>query len=448
MIGQAHARYGTEFQDVSKSLAGSHASWLRALRERALEIFLVRGFPDTRVEAWKYTDLRGLARHHFGTAPRVRDFDESPLQAKLQSCELRQRLVFIDGHHAPELSTLDPRSNGVTACSLVFALLNMPEELEDRLGSLTDLEKPGFNAFNSAFMSDGVYLRLAPGTRLEQPLHLLYIATGKPDAATTLRNVIVAGPGSHGQIVESFVSLNDGTGLTSTVTELFVGEDAEIEHCKLELESESSHHMAGLYVRQQRGSRCLLHNVSIGGRLVHNDAEVRLDGPDATCTLNGLVLARGRQHMDNQVHVDHRKPGAASRQWYKSILDDRARAAFTGRVIVRQDAQKTDAAQSNQNLLLSNEAEADARPQLEIHADNVKCAHGCTVGQLDEEALFYLRARAIDPLTARNLLVQAFAANVVQRIGIAPVRRHIGQQLARRLGGASSGMEEALAGTA
>jgi len=448
MMSPAHTRYSDEFRGAGKSLAGSHAPWVRTLRERALEIFLDRGFPDTRTEAWKYTDLRGLARHHFSTTPRVRELEESPLQSRLQTCELRHRLVFIDGHHAPELSTFDAPPHGVTLCSLAFALFTMPEELETRLGNLTDLERPGFNAFNTAFMSDGAWLRLAPGTRLEQPLHLLYIATGKPDAAATLRNVIVAAPDSRGQIVESFVSLNDGAGLTSTVTELFIGEGADIEHCRLELESESSYHMAGLYVSQQRGSRCLSHNITIGGHLVRNDVDVTLNGPDAGCTLNGLSLTRGRQHVDNQLSVDHRTPRATSRQWYKGVLDERSRTVFTGRVIVRQDAQQTDAAQGNHNLLLSNEAEADARPQLEIHADNVKCAHGCTVGRLDEEALFYLRTRAIDPATARSLLIQAFAADVLQRLEIAPVRRHIEQRLAHRLGGGSGSADRPLAGAA
>jgi Fe-S cluster assembly protein SufD len=448
MMSPAHARYSDEFKDAGKSLAGSHAPWVRRLREPALEIFLDRGFPDTHVEAWKYTDLRGLARHHFSTTPRVRELEESPLQSRLQTCDLRHRLVFIDGHHAPELSAFDTLPHGVTLCSLAFALLTMPEELESRLGSLTDLEKPGFNAFNTAFMSDGAYLRLAAGTRLEQPLHLLYIATGKPDAAATLRNVIVANPHSRGQIVESFVSLNDGAGLTSTVTELFIGEGADIEHCKLELESESAYHMAGLYVSQQRGSRCLSHNATIGGRVVRNDIELTLDGPDADCTLNGLSLTHGRQHVDNQLSVDHRTPRATSRQWYKGVLDERSRTVFTGRVIVHPDAQQTDAAQSNHNLLLSNEAEADARPQLEIHADDVKCSHGCTVGRLDEEALFYLRTRAIDPATARNLLVQAFAADVLQRMEIAPVRRYIEERLVHRLGGGAGSAGETLAGAA
>jgi Fe-S cluster assembly protein SufD len=371
----------------------------------------------------------------------VRSLDESMLSSRLLTGEPAHRLVFVDGYHAPELTPFNTLLNGVTLTSLAFALVNRPEELENWLGGRTDLEKPGFNAFNTAFMSDGAYIRLAPGTVLEQPVHLLFITTGNPDTVATLRNVIVAGPGSKAQIIESYISLNDAACLTSTVTELITGEGADIEHYKLEQESESAYHMAGIYVSQQRDSRYTSHNIALGGRLVRNDLQVTLDEPGADCTLNGLYLTRGRQHVDNHTRIDHCKPRTSSREFYKGVLDEHSRAVFNGRVVVHTDAQQTDARQSNHNLLLSNEAEADAQPQLEIHADDVKCSHGCTVGRLDEEALFYLRSRAIDAATARNLLIHAFAADVLQRIRFVPVRRHLEAQLTGRLhGGAIPGL--------
>ncbi len=435
MMNPAHGAYGDEFRGREKSLPGWHAPWVRALRAQALETFIERGFPDTRVEEWKYTDLRSLTRHYFTTTPGVRSLDESALQSRLLTSEPVHRLVFVDGHHAPELSPFNTLLNGVTLTSLAFALVNRPEELESWLGSKADLEKPGFNAFNTAFMSDGAYIRLAPGTVLEQPVHLLFIATGRPDTVATVRNLIVAEAGSKAQIIESYVSLNDAAYMTSTVTELITGDGADIEHYKLEQESESAYHMAGIYVSQQRDSRYTSHNIAFGGRLVRNDLQVMLDGPGAGCTLNGLYLTRGRQHVDNHTRIDHCKPRSSSREFYKGVLDGHSRAVFNGRVVVHMDAQQTDARQSNHNLLLSNEAEADARPQLEIHADDVKCSHGCTVGLLDEEAMFYLRSRAIDAVTARNFLIHAFAADVLQRIRIAPVRRHLEAQLTGRLYG-------------
>lgn len=435
MRAPATAVYGDEFRAREKSLPGWHAPWVRSLRTQALETFMERGFPDTRVEEWKYTDLRSMARHHFTTTPGVRPLDESTLQSRLLTSEPVHRLVFVDGHHAPELSPFNTLLNGVTLTGLAFALVNRPEELESWLGRKADLEKPGFNAFNTAFMSDGAYIRLAPGTVLEQPVHLLFIATGRPDTVATVRNLIIAEAGSKAQIIESYVSLNDAAYMTSTVTELITGDGADIEHYKLEQESESAYHMAGIYVSQHHDSRYTSHNIAFGGRLVRNDLQVMLDGPGADCTLNGLYLTRGRQHVDNHTRIDHCKPRSSSREWYKGVLDGHSRAVFNGRVVVHTDAQQTDARQSNHNLLLSNEAEADAQPQLEIHADDVKCAHGCTVGRLDEEAMFYLRSRAIDAVTARNFLIHAFAADVLQRIRIAPVRRHLEAQLTGRLYG-------------
>jgi Fe-S cluster assembly protein SufD len=435
MTNPAHGAYGDEFLGRKKSLPGWHAPWVRALRTHALEKFMERGFPDTRVEEWKYTDLRSLARHHFRTTPGVRSLDESALQSRLLTSEPAHRLVFIDGHHAPEHSPFNMLPTGVTLTSLAFALVNRPEELEPWLGCKTDLDEPGFNAFNTAFMSDGAYIRLPPGTVIEQPVHLLFIATGRPETAATIRNLIVAEARSKAQIIESYVSLNDAACLTSTVTELITGDGADIEHYKLEQEGESVFHMAGMYVSQHRDSRYTSHNIAFGGRLVRNDLQVTLDGPGADCTLNGLYLTRGRQHVDNHTRIDHCKPRASSREFYKGVLDGHSHAVFNGRVVVHQDAQQTDARQSNHNLLLSNEAEADAQPQLEIHADDVKCAHGCTVGRLDEEAMFYLRSRAIDEATARNFLIHAFAVDVLQRLRIMPVRRYLEGRLTGRLDG-------------
>lgn len=435
MTNPEHTVYGDEFRGMEKSLPGSQAPWVRALRADAMETFMEQGFPDTRLEEWKYTDVRPLARHHFTASPGLTTIGESALQSRLLTSEPAHRLVFVDGHFAPELCPFNTLLKGVTLTSLAFALENRPQELETWLGRNIDMENPGFNALNTAFMRDGAYIRLAPGVALEQPVHLLFIATGKPDTVATVRNVIVAGQGSKAQIIESYFSLNDAAYLTNTVTELSVGDGADIEHYKLEQESETAYHMAGIYVTQTRDSRFTSHNIALGGKLARNDLTVALEGAGADCTLNGLYLARGRQHIDNHTRIDHHKPQASSREWYKGVLDGHSRAVFNGRIVVHRDAQKTVAQQSNHNLLLSEEAEIDAKPQLEIYADDVKCAHGCTVGQLDEEAVFYLRSRALDEATARTFLIYAFAASVLERIPLVPVRRYLEEQLTGRLPG-------------
>jgi Fe-S cluster assembly protein SufD len=433
-MNSPHSVYGDEFRRVQHTLPGAQLPWLRMLRTSAMENFMDQGFPDTRLEEWKYTDLRGMTRHHFTAAPTAaRAINATALQGWPLIDRTAHRLVFVDGRFVAELSPPCTGMKGVTITSLAAALDNEPHTLEDWLGRNTDTAVPGFNALNTAFMSDGACIHLAPGIELEQPVHLLFIATGRPDTLATLRNLVVAGTGSKAVILESYLALNDAPYLTNTVTEIITGEAAEIEHYKLEQESESAYHMAGIHVRQQRDSRFTSHNIALGGRLARNDLQVSLEGTGADCTLNGLHHTRGRQHVDNHTRIDHHSPQASSREGYRGVLDGRSRTVFNGRIVVHQDAQKTVAQQSNHNLLLSEDAEADAKPQLEIYADDVQCAHGCTVGQLDEEAVFYLRSRALDEATARAFLIHAFAANVLERIRIEPLRHYLEAQLTRRL---------------
>ena len=431
-----HTSYANDFRAQADALPGAHVPWLRELRNNAMDMFVEQGFPTTRTEDWKYTDVRAVAKRFFKPPTGLKKIDDSLLRRWWLDDELVHRLVFIDGRHAPELSPFNTLLNGVTVTSLARALENHPELLESRMGSCVDLEQPGFNAFNTAFMNDGAYIHLGRDVVLEQPVHLLFISSGMPDVMSVVRNVVIAEQGSKATIIESYVSLDKATCLTSTVSEILLEGDAEIEHYKLEQENEATYHMAGIYVGQDRDSRFTSHNISFGGKLVRNDIQVALDGSGAGCTLNGLYVTHGRQHVDNHTRIDHNQPNTSSNEGYKGVLDGRSRAVFNGRVIVHKDAQKTAAQQSNHNLLLSKNAEVDAKPQLEIFADDVKCAHGCTVGQLDEDALFYLRSRALDMETARNLLVYAFAADVLDRIKLQPVRKMLEQQLTGRLMGA------------
>jgi Fe-S cluster assembly protein SufD len=425
--------YLADFESARDSLPGMQAAWLRQLRNGAMDIFLQQGYPTTRLEDWKYTDLRAVAKGHFTVSAGRRRIAAAALGDWSLDADPAHRLVFIDGRYAAELSSAGIPSNGISITSLGEALASHPDRLEPYLGSTLDLDEPGFNAMNTAFMRDGACIRLEQGTVLEQPVHLVFVSSGIPDALSAVRNVVVAEPDSKATIIESWVSLGDVTCLTTAVTEIILADNAAVEHYRLGLEGESGYHMAGIYVRQGNDSRFASHNCALGGRLVRNDLQVALDGTGAECVLNGLYVTHGRQHIDNHTRIDHNRPQASSREWYKGVLDDRSRAVFNGRVVVHRDAQQTAAEQSNHNLLLSGKAEVDAKPQLEIYADNVKCAHGCTVGQLDESALFYLRTRGVGEAVARQLLVYAFAVDVLERMRISSVRRLLERQLTGRL---------------
>jgi len=424
--------YRQTFERMQDNLAGAGVPWVARLRGAAMSTFERQGFPDKRVEAWKYTDLRALDRRVFTPLPAADLFDTA-LRPWLFDGEPMHRLVFVDGRFAPQLCPLRPLLTGVTLANLAAALEHEPHQVRAALEQVPAAERMGFDAMNTAFLQDGAWLRLEPGVTVEQPIHLLFVNTGRAGELTSVRNLIQAGPGSSARIIESWVALNDAEGLTNTLTEIQLEDHARIEHYTLEEEGDATTHIGGLYVRQAAASRLAAHSISLGGRLVRNDLQVDLDGEGAECALNGFSFTRGHQHVDNFTRIEHRRPRTSAGEWYRGILDDRSRSVFTGYIKVHPDAQQTQAQQSNHSLLLSRRAEADARPQFEIHADDVQCAHGCTVGELDADALFYLRSRALDETGARNLLIRAFAADVLERMTFEPVRRRVETQLAARL---------------
>lgn len=419
------------FERAQDRSPGAGAPWLLRQRSKAMEAFQQQGLPDTRVEAWKYTSLRRLQRQTF--TPAAGTATVSDITPWLLGDEPMHRLVFVDGHYRPDLQPFRTLLTGATLCSLASALEKRPDDVEHVLGRTLDVSTPGFNALNTAFLQDGAWIRLEQDAELELPVHLLYISTGQPDAMTMHRNLIVAGAGSSATIIESWISLNEAAGLTNTVTEIMLEDNAALSYYKLGQEDETTTHVGGTYVRQAAGSRFASYSITLGGRLVRNDLQIALDGPGAECSLNGLTLTHGHQHVDNHTRIDHHSPNATSNELYKGILDDRSRTVFSGRIVVHPDAQQSRAQQSNHSLLLSAEAEADARPQFEIHADDVQCSHGCTAGELDEDAYFYLRSRALDASSAHALLVYAFAADVLERIPLEYVRNWLDRQLSGRL---------------
>ncbi len=353
----------------------------------------------------------------------------APFTFGLEGC----RLVFVDGHFCAELSSLPEPGGGLKAVSLRAALAGRAPELEAHLTRVAGDEAMVFTALNTAFFQDGALICAAPGKVLAQPVHLLFIATaGEPGAPAHVRNLIVAGPGSELKILETFLSLSDAPHFTNTVTELVVGAEARLDHSKIQEENKQAIHIAAVQAQQGKGSHWTSHSVSTGAHLARHQIETVFQGENGNCILNGLYLVRGDQLADHHTVVDHAKARCESHEFYHGVLSGRGHGVFNGKIFVRQDAQKTNAKQNNRNLLLSDDAVIDTKPQLEIFADDVKCTHGATVGQMDEEAIFYLRSRGIGLEQARQIMVRAFASDVVERIPLEAVCAYLNLMLTER----------------
>lgn len=426
----AKERYLTAFDQLRDRLPVGGAPWLRALREGAMAHFDAMGFPTPRLEAWKYTNVAPIEKRYFEYpdaqgAPMGFDRRQAPAFEGFQG----PTLVFVNGRFCPEQSRLSGLPDGVTVCALGEALARAPEPLSAHLGRYADPAANAFAALNTAFMDEGAYIHVPAGVSLDAPVLLVYGTGGDRQVMTHPRNLVVAGDNSRLAVVEHYVNIDASTYFTNAVTEVVAGPGAAVDHYKVQRESQAAYHVATLQVHQGRDSRFASRNFSLGGRLVRNDINALLSAPGADCALDGLYMARGRQHVDNHTYVDHAEAHCSSREYYKGVLDGRGRAVFNGCIMVRQDAQHTDAHQSNHNLLLSDDAEVDAKPQLEIFADDVKCSHGATVGHLDGDALFYVRSRGIDEQNARSLLTYAFARELVARAGIPAVRAVVERDL-------------------
>ncbi len=427
--------YLDSFGGLQTGLPGSGLDWLQEIRERGIARFGEIGFPSTREEQWKYTDVRPLLKHRFASAaPSDAAFDIDVLgDAWLPALDC-YRMTFVDGHFSPSLSDLSGLPRGARAQPLPAALAQMPELVHAHLARHADAGASGFAALNDAFMQDGACLHLAPGVALDKPLHLVFVATAHDEPVWHhLRNLVVAGSDSEAVLVESYIHAADSVYLTNAVSELVLEDGARLQHYKLQRESQQGYHIATLQFGLSRDSNLVSHVVSSGARLARNDLNVGLDAEGAECSLYGLYVTGGRQHTDNHTRVDHRRPHGTSREFYKGVLGGRGRAVFNGQVFVHPHAQKTNAEQSNKNLLLSADAEVDTKPQLEIYADDVKCGHGATVGQLDENMLYYLQARGIEESRARAMLTYGFAHDVIEKMALTPVRESIEHLLMTQL---------------
>jgi Fe-S cluster assembly protein SufD len=410
--------------------------WLVEIRRAAFERLREMGFPTVKDEDWKYTNVAPILK-----VPFVEASEPGPKgvpthrQRPLPGGEGTQ-LVFINGRYTAELSSTMPE--GVDAGSLRAVLATRPDDARPYLAKIAR-QANGFAAANAAFLEDGAFVRIPRATVVEHPIHLLFLS--EPLLGPTMshpRNLVIAEPGSQAAIVETYIGTAGEIYFTNSVTEVNVGDGANLDMYKLERESAAAYHVATMEVHQERDSRFTSNSIALGGAIARNDLNVRLEAEGAECTLNGLFIGSGTQHLDNHTLIDHAKPHGTSRELYKGIMDGRSRGIFDGKIIVRPDAQKTDAMQTNKNLLLSKESLVNSTPALEIFADDVKCRHGSTIGQLDEGAIFYLRARGIGPERARQMLVSAFASDVASRIRIAPLRALVEQHLGLRLPGGTS----------
>jgi Fe-S cluster assembly protein SufD len=433
----ASARLGSYldvFDELRKLAFGQDPVWLRLLREDAMALFCESGFPTTRDEDWRFTNLASLAQTTFRRAA-IDDAwlsaeEIEPYRLKESACEL----VFLNGHFSPSLSTMGNLPSGLTVSSLAEGIKKSPERIESHLGRYVDTRRDAFAALNTAMFEDGAEVLIQRRTVVDRPIHILYVSAGSNGPIMTHpRNLIVAEPQSQAAVVEDYVSFGEAAAFSNAVTELVADDDAIISHCMIERENYASSNVSTLRIEQGRGSNVASHSVLLGGGLVRNNVHPVLAGLGAECLINGLFIGGGRQHLDNYMLVEHVSPNGSSRQFYNGILDEQARGVFHGRIIVHKDAQKTDAKQTNRNLLLSDDARIDTKPQLEIHADDVKCTHGATIGQIDEDALFYLRSRGFNEISARRLLLYAFSRECLDRINQAPVRNIVENLIQQRL---------------
>jgi Fe-S cluster assembly protein SufD len=408
-------------------------SWLVERRRAAIARFREVGFPTPRDEEWRFTPVGPVARTAFRFAPRSR-----PGAAEVEAMDLAEpgalRLVFVNGRLEEGLSRFPDPASRVVAGSLAVALARPPERLESALGRLADRAASPFTALNEALFQDGAFVHVPSETCLPVPLHLVFLATGGPEpVACHPRNVILLDSGSRATLVETYADLSAGTVLTNAVTEVVLGANSHLERAKVQQHGDGALHVATTEVHLGRDSAFASLDVSLGARWARSDLNVSLLGEGGTCELDGLYVAGGRQHVDHHTRIDHAVPRCSSRELYKGVLDGHATAVFSGGILVREGAQKTDARQANHNLLLSEDAVVDTKPMLHIYADDVKCAHGATVGRLDDDALFYLRSRGIGREAARAMLVRAFASEVIRREATPALESRLERLLARRL---------------
>jgi Fe-S cluster assembly protein SufD len=406
------------------ALASPKLAWLKALRAEAVERVGVLKVPTPRDEAWRFTDISTFTGQSFHPLRTPTSLQAGDI-AHFHIDEATTRLVFVDGVHAPQLSSASADGRGVVS-NLLAAAPPHASAIQPHLGHHAKFRDNLFAALNTAFLHDAALIIVPRETAAAEPVHLLFVST-QPGVASHPRILLVAEAGSAVTLIEDYVALHEGAYFTNSVVEVALGANAKVEHVRVQRESGQAFHIASCAVSLAHASRYHSVSVALGAKISRLGLDVLQTAEATECTLDGLALIGARQLADTHTFIDHAKPHGVSRQLHKCIVDGAAHAVFNGRVMVRQGAQKTDSAQSSRNLLLTAKAVIDTLPQLEIFADDVKCTHGATVGQLDSEEVFYLRSRGLSEAAARNLLTYAFGAEVIDRIPVASLRLRLEQ---------------------
>lgn len=417
--------------------ANGHApAWLTARRDAAAARFAALGLPTTRQEAWRKTNLQPLARIAFGHGGRAEGVDAAAVERLALPTLDGHRLVFVNGAFDAGRSAAVPLPAGARVTTLAEAWRAGDPALDAHYARQADGADAPFAALNTAMAHDGVLVVVPDGVVIDAPIHLVFVGHGRDDApmAHHPRVLVVAGANSRVTVVETYGGLrDDDVYLTNAVTEIVLAEGAEVDHTRRQLDAETAFHIGTLHVHQVGASRFVNHNIALGGRIVRNDIAVRIDASACDTLLHGLYMGHGRQHIDNHTRLDHAMPGCHSFELYKGVLDGHATAVFTGRILVHPDAQQTDAVQENRCLLLSGDATVNTQPQLEIFADDVKCTHGASIGELDATQLTYLRSRGIPPAEARGILTYAYANEIIERLPVEAVRDELERLIRSRV---------------
>ncbi|HEY0320215.1 MAG TPA: Fe-S cluster assembly protein SufD [Pyrinomonadaceae bacterium] len=434
---QEKSIYASAFAALNRKLAGNEASWMNRLRENAMERFEQLGFPNTFDEEWKYTNISAIAKQRFEPSSESKSIklDSNTLEPFAYPEAKGSQLVFVNGVYNGKLSSLEALTQGVVAENLADALSGKHAEIvREKLARSADYQKNGLTALNTAFVSEGAFLLIPKGVRVESPIHLLFLTDSHASPTVSFpRVLIVAEAQSEATVIESYACTGDDRYWTNAVVEIALEDGARLEHYKIQRESLQAFHTATTQVELDADSSFDTTTITFGGELSRHNINVMMNARGAECHVDGLYMVSTGQHTDTHSLIDHAQPYCTSRQLYKGILDGKSRAVFNGKVFVHEGALQTDAQQTNRNLLLSNEARVDTKPQLEIFADDVKCAHGATVGQLEEEELFYLISRGLKPDLAQNLLTYGFAEEVINKIKIESIKSQLDEAVLNRL---------------
>ena len=425
-LKESEELYLKDFREFENRQSATAPTWLSKLRTEGMQAFAELGFPTTRLEDWKYCNVAPIAGMRF--QPAAYEPDDS-IQERVEEISFTgpegTRLVFVNGHYVKELSTVGELPAGTKVTNL-WKAVQQDGTVAERLGHYANHKTHPFVALNTAFMEDGAFIEVPKDVVVESPIEVLYVSTGGEEPwVAHPRNLVIAAQGSQLSLVESYVGLGGGVYFNNAVTEIVAEDNAHVDYAKLQSESEAAFHVATVLAHAGRNAAARTNSIQFGGRLGREEVTTVLDGEGAEGYLYGLYVTNGQQLIDNHTTIDHAKPHCSSREFYKGILDDKSTGVFNGKIMVRKDAQKTDSRQSDKNLLLSESATINTKPQLEIFADDVKCTHGATVGQIDPESIFYLRSRGIGLEEARNLLMVAFAGEIIHRVKVGPFQRQL-----------------------